>query len=149
MGRAVYQSMQSADSASIWVLQGWFLYYQAKFWQEPQARALLGAVPDDRMVVLDLWGDRHPVWNQRQAFYGKPWIWNVLYNFGGKVSLNGDLPKIAANLSEVLQSNARGRLTGLGMMMEGLGNNPIVPDFVMDMIWPWRSTASSRPARGV
>jgi alpha-N-acetylglucosaminidase len=135
MGRAVYSSMQAADSASIWVLQGWFLYYQAKFWQEPQARALLGAVPDDRMVVLDLWGDRHPVWQQRQAFYGKPWIWNVLYNFGGKVTLNGDLPRIAANLDEVLQSPAKGRLTGLGMMMEGLGNNPIVPDFVMDLTW--------------
>ena len=65
MGRAVYQSMQSADSAAVWVLQGWFLYYQAKFWKEPQARALIGAVPDDRMIVLDLWGDRHPVWQDR------------------------------------------------------------------------------------
>ncbi len=135
MGNAVYQSMHAADTASVWVLQGWFLYYQAKFWKEPQARALLGAVPDDRMVVLDLWGDRHPVWNQRAAFYGKPWIWNVLYNFGGKVTLNGDLPKIAANLNDVLQSPAKGRLSGLGMMMEGLGNNPIVPDFVMDITW--------------
>jgi len=41
-------------------LQGWFLYYQASFWREPQARALLGAVPDDRMVVLDLWGGPPP-----------------------------------------------------------------------------------------
>ena len=135
MGRAVYQSMRSADTASVWVLQGWFLYYQAKFWKEPQARALLGAVPDDRMLVLDLWGDRHPVWRQREAFYGKPWIWNVLYNFGGKTSLNGDLPKIAANLADVLSSPARGMLSGLGMMMEGLGANPIVPSFVMDMNW--------------
>ncbi|HET7043021.1 MAG TPA: alpha-N-acetylglucosaminidase [Gemmatimonadales bacterium] len=135
MGHAVFESMRSADTSAVWVLQGWFLYYQANFWKEPQARALLGAVPDDRMVVLDLWGDRHPVWAQRQAFYGKPWIWNVLYNFGGKVTLNGDLPKIAANLGDVLRSPAKGRLTGLGMMMEGLGNNPIVPDFVMDMTW--------------
>jgi alpha-N-acetylglucosaminidase len=29
----------------------------------------------------------------------------------------------------------RGKLSGLGMMMEGLGYNPIVPDFVMDMAW--------------
>jgi alpha-N-acetylglucosaminidase len=135
MGRAIYTSMQSADRDAIWFLQGWFLYYQAKFWQEPQARAILGAVPDDRMVVLDLWGDRYPVWQARQAFYGKPWIWNVLFNFGGKVSLNGDLPKIAANLDSVLRSPARGRLSGLGMMMEGLGNSPIVPDFVMDQTW--------------
>ena len=125
----------SADPAAVWVLQGWFLYYQAKFWKEPQARALIGAVPDDRMIVLDLWGDRHPVWQEREAFYGKPWIWNVLYNFGGKVNFNGDLPQIAANLSRRARSPRKGKLSGLGMMMEGLGYNPIVPDFVMDMTW--------------
>lgn len=135
MGSAVHESMRAADTAATWVLQGWFLYYQAKFWKEPQARALIGAVPDDKMIVLDLWGDQHPVWQDRAAFYGKPWIWNVLYNFGGKVNLNGDLPRIAANLGDALASPARGRLSGLGMMMEGLGYNPIVPDFVMDMAW--------------
>ncbi|MBI3567848.1 MAG: alpha-N-acetylglucosaminidase [Gemmatimonadetes bacterium] len=135
MGRAVYQSMHAVDSSAVWVMQGWFLYYQAKFWREPQARALIGAVPDDRMIVLDLYGDRHPVWQDREAFYGKPWIWNVLYNFGGKVNFNGDLPSIASNLTTALGSPAHGKLSGLGMMMEGLGSNPIVPDFVMDMTW--------------
>ena len=135
MSRAIYGSMQSADTNATWVLQGWFLYYQAKFWQERQARAFLGAVPDDRMIVLDLWGDRHPVWQTRKGFYGKLWIWNVLYNFGGKVTVNGDLPGIANNLDSAIRSPAKGRLAGLGMMMEGLGTNPIVPDFVMDQTW--------------
>jgi alpha-N-acetylglucosaminidase len=135
MGRAIYSGMQSADASATWLLQGWFLYYQAKFWQDRQARAFLGAVPNDRLIVLDLWGDRHPVWQKRAAFYGKPWIWNVLYNFGGKVTVNGDLPRIAANLDSVRTSPAKGRLSGLGMMMEGLGTNPIVPDFVMDQAW--------------
>jgi alpha-N-acetylglucosaminidase len=135
MGRAIYGAMQAADSSATWLLQGWFLYYQTRFWREPQARAFLGAVPDDRMVVLDLWGDRHPVWRARHAFYGKPWVWNVLYNFGGKVSVNGNLPAIAANLDSALTSPERGRLSGLGMTMEGLGTNPIVPDFVMDQVW--------------
>ncbi len=135
MGRAVYESMHTVDTSAVWVLQGWFLYYQAKFWQPLQARALLGAVPDDRMLVLDLYGDQHPVWRSRQAFYGKPWIWNVLYNFGGKSSLNGDLPRIAANLADAESSTEHGKLRGVGMMMEGLGTNPIVPDFVMDMNW--------------
>lgn len=135
MGRTVYESMHAADPDAIWVLQGWFLYYQAKFWRDPQARALLGAVPDDRMLVLDLYGDRHPVWKDRQAFFGKPWIWNVLYNFGGQVTLNGDLPHIADNVHDAATSPARGRLAGLGMMMEGLGYNPIVPDYVLDLAW--------------
>jgi len=147
MGRAIYGAMRAADSNATWVLQGWFLYYQAKFWRDPQARALLGAVPDDRMVVLDLWGDRYPVWQKRESFYGKPWVWNVLYNFGGKVSVNGDLPRIAANLDTVLRSPAKGRLSGLGMMMEGLGANPIVPDFVMDQVWRDRLPALEPWAR--
>jgi alpha-N-acetylglucosaminidase len=87
------------------------------------------------MLVLDLWGDRSPAWKTRRAFYGKPWIWNVLYNFGGKVSVNGDLPRIAANLDTAITSPERGRLEGLGMTMEGLGTNPIVPDFVLSQIW--------------
>ena len=135
MGKTVFESMRSADPDAVWVLQGWFLYYQAKLWKEPQARALLGAVPDDRMIVLDLWGDRHPVWKDRHAFYGKPWVWNVLYNFGGKVSLNGDLPQIAGNLTNALSSPEKGNLAGLGMMMEGLGTNPVVPTFVFDLVW--------------
>ena len=135
MGNAIYRAMAGADPEATWVIQAWFLVYQAKFWQDPQAQALLGAVPDDRMLVLDLWGDRSPAWKARRGFYGKPWIWNVLYNFGGKVSLNGDLPRIAANLDTALRSPAHGRLDGLGMTMEGLGTNPIVPDFVMDQVW--------------
>jgi alpha-N-acetylglucosaminidase len=135
MASAIYSAMRAADPQATWLLQAWFLYYQAKFWQEPQARAFLGAVPDDRMIVLDLWGDRHPVWKARKGFYGKPWIWNVLYNFGGKVTVNGDLVSIAANLDSALRSPDKGKLSGLGMMMEGLGTNPIVPDFVMDQTW--------------
>ena len=135
MGHAIYQPMHEADSAAVWVLQGWFLYYQASFWKEPQARALLGAVPDDRMLVLDLYGDRHPVWSERDAFYGKPWVWNVLYNFGGQVSVSGDLPSMARNLQTALASPEHGRMEGLGMTMEGLGYNPVIPDFVLDMAW--------------
>jgi alpha-N-acetylglucosaminidase len=135
MGGAIYAAMRDADPEATWVIQAWFLVYGAKFWQDPQAEALLGAVPDEHMLVLDLWGDRAPGWKARRGFYGKPWIWNVLYNFGGKVSLNGDLPRIAANLDTALRSPEHGRLEGLGMTMEGLGTNPIVPDFVMDQVW--------------
>ena len=135
MGRAIYGAMHAADSSATWVIQGWFLVYQANFWKDPQAEAMIGAVPGDHMLVLDLWGDRSPAWKVRHAFYGKPWIWNVLYNFGGKVSVNGDLPRIAANLDSAITSPARGRLEGLGMTMEGLGTNPIVPDFVLSQIW--------------
>ncbi|MEN6561141.1 MAG: alpha-N-acetylglucosaminidase [Acidobacteriota bacterium] len=133
---AIYGAMAEADPRAVWVLQGWFLYYSpAKFWTEARSRAFLGAVPDDRMIVLDLFGDQHPIWDKFQAFYGKPWIWNVVHNFGGKTSLNGDLPKMAANLAAAIGSPERGRFAGIGMMMEGFGDNPVVQELIMDMVW--------------
>ncbi|MUT98611.1 MAG: hypothetical protein EP145_05430 [Bacteroides uniformis] len=45
-------------------------------------QAYLNGVPDDRMIVLDLWGEEHPVWNRTNSYYGKPWIWCMLHNFG-------------------------------------------------------------------
>ncbi|HEU4989006.1 MAG TPA: alpha-N-acetylglucosaminidase, partial [Gemmatimonadaceae bacterium] len=135
VGRAIYSAMHAADTSATWVIQGWFLVNDANFWKDPQAEAMLGAVPDDHMIVLDLWDDAAPLWKKRRAFYGKPWVFDVLYNFGGKVNLNGNLPRMAANLDSAIASPDHGRMEGIGMTMEGFGNNPIVEDFVMDQVW--------------
>ncbi|MDP1623209.1 MAG: alpha-N-acetylglucosaminidase TIM-barrel domain-containing protein [Bacteroidales bacterium] len=52
MNRSVYRAMSSADPEAIWVLQGWFLYYQKEFWKEPQSKTFISAVPDDKMILL-------------------------------------------------------------------------------------------------
>ncbi len=142
MGRAIYEPMRVADPKAVWVLQAWFLFYKTAFWKEPETRALLGGVPDDGILILDLYGDGHPVWVEHEAFYGKPWIWNVIYNFGDQVSAHGDLPGIARNLQKAISSPYRGRLEGIGMAMEGIGYNPVIPDFVMDMVWRRRAPAT-------
>jgi len=136
MGKTVYNSIAAADPQAVWVMQAWFLYYSINdFWKEPQIRALLGAVPNDKLVILDLYGELHPTWNKKSAFYGKPWIWNVLYNFGGRTSMNGNLSDMSLNLQEANNSTKKGNLSGIGMVMEYFGNNPVVEEFVMDMVW--------------
>ena len=136
MSRSVYQSISDADPEAIWVMQAWFLYYSIDdFWREEQSRALLEAVPDDRMIILDLYGELHPTWKKKSAFYGKPWIWNVLHNFGGRTSMSGKLSDMSDNLTETLGSAEKGNLSGIGMAMEYFGNNPVVEEFVMDMVW--------------
>ena len=136
MSRSVYKSMATADPKAVWVMQAWFLYYSIdNFWREPQVKALLGAVPNDKMIILDLWGEVHPVWKKQSSFYGKPWIWNVLQNFGGRTSLSGRLKDMANNLNDVLMSPEKGNFSGIGMAMEYFGNNPVVEQFVMDMVW--------------
>lgn len=136
MSKSVYRSMASADPEAVWVMQAWFLYYSIdNFWRDPQSKALLGAVPDDKLIMLDLYGEAHPVWKKKSAFYGKPWIWNVLHNFGGRTSMSGNLQGMADNLKDAINSPNHGKLSGIGMAMEYFGNNPVVEEFVMSMVW--------------
>ena len=135
MGKGIYGAMAKADPEAIWVMQGWIFFNNARFWQEPQAKALLGGVPDDRMILLDLFCDQTPVWNKTKAFHGKPWLWCVIQNFGNTVQLGGPLGQINRDLHEARRSPDRGRLTGIGMIQEGLGYNPVVFDLMTEMTW--------------
>ena len=136
MSKSVYQSFADVDPQATWVMQAWFLYYDNKnFWKEPQIKAFMGAVPNDKMIILDLWGEQHPTWKKKSSFYGKPWIWNVLYNFGGRTTMSGKLSDMSGNLKEVINSPQKGNLSGIGMAMEYFGNNPVVEEFVMSMVW--------------
>lgn len=132
MGGAVYEAMKAADPLAVWVMQGWIFHNNPKFWQPPQASALFGAVPDDRMILLEMEGES---WKRTEAYYGKPWVWTYIQDYGDKVGLHGDLPRIVTRFGGALGSPQRGGLCGLGMIMEGIGYNPIVYDLVTDLTW--------------
>ena len=135
MGKAVYGAMKAGDPEAKWVMQGWVFFNNPRFWKPPQSKALLGAVPDDRMILLDLFCETRPVWPITEAFYGKPWVFCILHNFGGRVALYGGLRQTSENLTAALESPERGKLSGVGLIMEGFGYNPIVYDFLTEMTW--------------
>jgi len=135
LARAIYAGMTASDSQAVWVLQGWIFYHNSNFWKPPQVQAMLGAVPDDRMLVLDLMCEQNPTWSRTEAFYGKPWLWCNLQNFGNTVHLSGALGKIAQDLPAVRHQPQSGRLSGLGFVNEGLGYNPVVYDLMFEMAW--------------
>ena len=112
LSRRVYKSMEAADPKSIWVMQGWLFYSDRKFWKAPQIKALLNAVPDEHMLLLDLAAEIEPVWKRTDAFYGKPWIWNMVHNFGGNISMFGRMDGVAAGPAEALHDPASGHYDG-------------------------------------
>src|SRR5664279_1998482 len=57
----LYETMKEADPESVWVMQGWLFYSDRKFWKAPQIQALLNAVPDKYMILLDLAAEIEPV----------------------------------------------------------------------------------------
>jgi alpha-N-acetylglucosaminidase len=135
MGRTIYEAMRSGDPESTWVLQGWIFVNQPEFWKVPQGRAFLGAVPDDRLVVLDLFCENTPVWPKTESFFGKPWIWCVLHNFGGLAGIYGDLPRMSEEVTKARTNSDRGKLSGIGLTFEGIDYNPIVQDFLTETAW--------------
>jgi len=135
LSRSILRSMTDVDPEAVWVLQGWIFVNNPSFWTEERARAFFDAVPDDRMVVLDLFCESSPAWTKTRAFYGKPWLWCIVQNFGRTVRLEGNLPKINADLPAAVASSGKGRLSGIGIVCEGLDYNPIVFDFMGEMAW--------------
>ncbi|UKT65897.1 alpha-N-acetylglucosaminidase [Pedobacter mucosus] len=131
----IYDGMSQADQKAIWVMQGWLFYSDRKFWKEAQTEALLKAVPNDKMILLDLATEIEPVWKRTEGFYGKPWIWNMLHNFGGNTNLFGRMDVVANAPTEALKNPKSGKMNGIGLTMEGIEQNPVLYELMMENVW--------------
>lgn len=135
VSKKVYQAMASADPAAKWIMQGWLFHFSSRFWQPAQIKALLNAVPDDKMILLDLWSENNPVWNRTEAYYGKPWIWCMLHNFGGNISLYGRMDEVATAPASVLRNTGAGKMEGIGLTPEAIEQNPVIYELMLDNVW--------------
>ena len=131
----VYEGMRQADPDAVWVMQGWLFFSDRDFWHAPQIKALLDAVPNDRMIILDLITEYEPVWKRTEAYYGKPWIWNMLHNFGGNISLFGQMENVATQPSAALNDPASKKLKGIGLTMEAIEQTPVMYELMMENTW--------------
>nr|WP_314897696.1 alpha-N-acetylglucosaminidase [uncultured Flavobacterium sp.] len=131
----VYEGMHSVDPAAVWVMQDWLFHSDLNFWKAPQIEALLKAVPNDKMIILDLAAEIDPIWKRTESFYGKPWIWNMLNNFGGNVNLFGRLDDVAREPALALNDKASKNLVGIGLTMEAIEQNPVIYELMMENVW--------------
>jgi alpha-N-acetylglucosaminidase len=135
MSKKTLQSMVSSDPQAIWVMQGWLFSYNQQFWQPMQMQALLNAIPNDHMIILDVYSEARPVWNRTNAFYGKPWIWNMLSNFGNNSSLFGRMRHVAYDPALALHDPESGNLFGIGLIPEGIDQNPALHQLMTENVW--------------
>ncbi|MBJ2176060.1 alpha-N-acetylglucosaminidase [Aureibaculum sp. A20] len=131
----VYESMAKADPEAIWVLQGWFFFFKKDFWTKERGRAFLNGIPKNKVIVLDLYGEKNPTWDKTDAFYGQPWIWNVICNEDQKVNMSGDLTAMQDQFQLAFNSEIKNNLKGIGVIPEGLGYNSIIQDFIFEKTW--------------
>lgn len=133
VSRTVYASMAEVDPEAVWVMQGW-MFLDSKRWPLPLVEALLDGVADDRMIILDLFSTAKPQWQRTRAYMGKPWIWNMLHNWGGKQGMYGRMHKVA-RIPEIKKNKDSQNMVGIGTTQEGSEVNPIVFDHLFEMTW--------------
>lgn len=124
--KAMERSLLAHDPKAIWVLQAWE--------GNPKAE-LLEAISREHSLILDLWCESKPAWKDTGAFHGHPWIWNMIQNYGGKQGLYGNLQTLAREPLAARNSPEGGRMSGVGLAMEGTGTNPVMYDLLTDMVW--------------
>lgn len=136
MSRKIFSGINSSDPEGKWVVQTW-PFRLTDFWNNDRTKAYFDAVPDDRMIALELMGEYWPLtgWHKHDGWYGKPWVWSVISNFGDNVSMFGGLTQIVENFGKALSGEGRGNLSGMGMMMEGLDYNPVTYSLISDLMW--------------
>jgi alpha-N-acetylglucosaminidase len=132
VGQSIFKSMITEDPEAKWLLQGWFLVVD-EFWQPPQAKALLDSVPNDRLLILDLWAEVAPIWKSTGSFYNHSFIWCMLHDFGGRSGLYGKLPDVNTGIADALEKSPY--MMGIGLTPEAIEQNSIMYDFVTDMTW--------------
>ncbi|GMY22518.1 alpha-N-acetylglucosaminidase isoform X4 [Fagus crenata] len=111
---------------------GWLFSSDSAYWKPPQMKALLHAVPFGKMIVLDLFAEVKPIWKNSSQFYGTPYVWCMLHNFGGNIEMYGTLDSISSGPVDARISE-NSSMVGVGMCMEGIEHNPVVYELMSEM----------------
>jgi len=131
-GKAIDAAAQKASPGCVWIIQGW---------NSNPRNEILEAVPDNRLIVLDLHSENVAQW-KRNGFLGHPWVWCMLLNFGGNVGLHGKLDYVTDCFHEARASDTPP--SGVGLTMEGINNNPVMYELAMSLPWNVDKTDSRK-----
>lgn len=134
VSRAIYNGMAQVDHEAIWLQMGWTFGNDRRNWSDERLSAMIGAVPHGRMVLIDYVCEDRELFRETKAFYGAPFIWGYLGNFGGNTHLVGPINKINQCVTAVMNDAALTNFTGVGATLEGF-NNPVVYEMLFDRVW--------------
>ncbi len=121
-GRAIQKAMNGAT----WVLQSW---------QKNPHQEMVDPLDKNKTLILDLYCEDHENWRLRNNFNGAPWLWCAINCFGGNLKLGGRLAWMAQGPDNALVDPAKGRMSGIGALMEATGVNPALWEMLLETAW--------------
>ena len=100
------------------------------FWTLDCIKTFLSAVPNDRMIVVDVNSVTNPAWLKTNSFYGKSFIYSLGNNFGGTRGIYGYLLVIGTDPLDAA-SYKDSSFVGVGITPEAIEQNPVVYDLMV------------------
>lgn len=134
MSSHIYKSMKAVDKDAKWLQMTWLFYYHAKNWTAPRIKAMVRGVPQDKMLLLDYFCENTEIWKRSDSYFGQPFIWCYLGNFGGNTIVCGPMKLVSSRLANTYQ-NAGKNFVGVGATLEALDVNQFAYEFVLDKAW--------------
>lgn len=125
-GLSIQRAMQRNFPGAIWVLQGW---------QGNPRKEMIAAVDKQGILIQELFGENTKNWEDRKGYESTPFIWCTVTNFGERPGINGKLQRFADEVYRAQNSPYGAVMKGVGIMPEGLNNNPVVYELMMELAW--------------
>ena len=116
-------------------MQGWMFGSDKKFWDKKSIAAFLRDIPSDKVMIHDIANDRYDVWEDANAFFGKPWVFGYIHNYGGSNPVYGDFQFYHDKFQYAFNSTNKGNLRGYGIFPEGINNNSVAYEYMFDVPW--------------
>ena len=132
IARNAYGSVAAVDPDAQWLQMGWMFHYDRKHWTPENVKAYLQAVPEGKVTILDYYTEHTPVWKNTDSFYGQPYIFCYLGNFGGNTRLSGPFHRESERITDALEN---GGASGIGCTLEGFGLNRWFYEYTLSRAW--------------
>ena len=122
---ALYAAMEAAKPGSQWVIQQWQ-------WSNTQKYSLT-AVPAGRLIVLDLFSDGSPAFDNYNGYAPQDAVFCAIPNFGGRSGLMGRLQNVTDNYFKFKEKYAS--IKGIGAAPEAIEQTPVTYDLIFQLPW--------------
>ena len=139
VSRHIYESLTAVDPDAEWLQMAWFLYYQRKDYTPERTRAMLTGVPQGKITMLDYYCEYKEMWREHEGFYGQPFIWCYLGNFGGNTNVQGRVKEAGERIERAL-AECGDNLVGIGSTLEGLDVQQFPYEYILEKAWDFAKT---------
>ena len=139
VSKHIYESLTAVDPEAEWLQMAWFLYYQRMDYTQERTRAMLTGVPQGKMTMLDYYCEYKEMWREHEGFYGQPFIWCYLGNFGGNTNVQGRVKEAGQRIERAL-AECGDNLVGIGSTLEGLDVQQFPYEYILEKAWNFAKT---------